>query len=59
MGRKLPCYLLLIVIISLILYKETSSRVVTGVKSISKVFVKERWFQPPKRIVALNDVTVD
>lgn len=59
MGRKLSCCLLLIVIITIILCKEISSKVVTGVKSVSKVFVKDRWFQPPKRIVALNDVTVD
>lgn len=60
MGRKLSCCLLLIVIITLILCKETStSKVVSGVKSVSIVFSKDRWFQPPKRIVALNDVTVD
>lgn len=60
MGRKLSCCLLLIVIITLILCKETSTcKVVSGVKSVSKAFSKDRWFQPPKRIVALNDVTVD
>ena len=59
MRRKLLCCSLLIAVINLIFCREAFCKVAAGVKSVSKVFLKERWFQPPTRIVAINEVTVD
>jgi ABC-type glutathione transport system ATPase component len=47
------------IIIALCLLKSLECHVVTGVKAVSKSFIRKGWFQAPKEIYALRDVTVD
>lgn len=47
------------IILVLCLVKSLECHVVTGVKGLSKTFVRKRWFQAPKDVYALRDVTVD
>jgi ABC-type glutathione transport system ATPase component len=47
------------IIIALCLLKSLECHVVTGVKAVSKTFIRKGWFQAPKEIYALRDVTVD
>ena len=46
-------------IVALGLVKSFECHVVTGVKALSKTFVSKRWFQSPKVVYALREVTVD
>jgi ABC-type multidrug transport system ATPase subunit len=52
-------FLLRFIIIALSLIKSLECHVVTGVKALSKVFIRKGWFQAPKEVYALRDVTVD